>query len=129
MVQKVHPRGVIWVPSNSPHDVRLNWNSGAKSLSSSKACPWVHVLFYEDLALGNKCNFISLDKLNFFSLWFITLWNQNKLSCIVYRVHRLLKYWKWEFGFCEALIINKIYSLHNSTILFFKIRRYLVKPL
>ena len=39
MVQKIHPRGVIWVPSNSPHDVHLNWNSGARSLSSSKACP------------------------------------------------------------------------------------------
>ena len=38
---KIHPRGVIWVPSNSPHDVRLNWSSGTRSLSSSKACPWV----------------------------------------------------------------------------------------
>jgi hypothetical protein len=51
MVQKIHPRGVIWVPSNSPHDVHLNWNSGARSLSSSKACPciiagcWVWMLY------------------------------------------------------------------------------------
>ena len=44
MVQKIHPWGVIWVPSSSPRDVHLNWNSGARSLSSSKACPWVSIL-------------------------------------------------------------------------------------
>ena len=51
MVQKIHPRGVIRVLSNSPHDVHLNWNSGARSLSSSKACPWLvdtgHISLYD----------------------------------------------------------------------------------
>ena len=41
MIQKIHPWAAIWVPRIPPQDVRLNSNSGARSLSSSKACPWL----------------------------------------------------------------------------------------
>jgi hypothetical protein len=58
MVQKIHPRGVIWIPSISPHAGRLSEKKWRLSCPVWR-CPWLTCTLFHD-PKPSVCLFLGL---------------------------------------------------------------------